>query len=213
MACLVKRFAPVRQAVAHLLLAPGLEGILCSYDDLKSPLNTMHGVGHNNNKYALIDEPVLIKSFTWKGETSITYTLNYSEMHIVSSGAEEEQYLYLSKDCSQVCHLSEKDIVHEASGIGSLVRPANGVFDIVVMTHPLKTPSFKRLLPNLVPQDVKDALLLAFLKEEMSTRMARLTEDAIRVEKKAMESINAKKRASQRDKCVCVCVEGIGSRG
>ena len=141
MAYLVKQYAPVWQATACLLLAPGLEGILCSYDDLISLLNTMHGVRHNINKYALIDEPLLIKFFTWREErTSIRYTLNYSQMHIVSSGAEEKQYLHVSKDCCQVCHLIEKDIVQEVSGIGSLLRPANGVFDSVVMTHPLKTP-------------------------------------------------------------------------
>ena len=98
MACLAKQYAPVRHAIAHLLLAPGLEGVICSYDDLISPLNVLNGdVGHCVDKYALINEPLLRKAFAQKGDSSSNFTLQYSLMNITVVDVNEEQFLNVNK--------------------------------------------------------------------------------------------------------------------
>jgi hypothetical protein len=98
MACLAKQYAPVRHTIAHLLLAPGLEGVIYSYDDLISPLNALNGdVGHCVDKYALINEPLLRKAFVQKGYSSSNFTLQYSLMNITVVDANEEQFLIVNK--------------------------------------------------------------------------------------------------------------------
>ena len=61
--------------------------------------------------------------------------------------------------------LGKKAVVHEVCG--AIVRPVDGAFDTQPTNHPLRMPSFKRLISSLVPQGVKDALRV-FLKEEMN---------------------------------------------
>jgi hypothetical protein len=92
--------------------------------------------------------------------------------------------------------LGKKAVIHEVCE--AIVRPANRAFDTQPINHPMRTPSFKRLLLSLVPQSVKDALW-EFLKEEMNVRMGWLSEVTDRAEKKASESANALKQAHQRN--------------
>ncbi len=187
----------MRHAVAHLLLAPGLDGVVCSYDDLISPLNALNGdVGHCVDKYAPINEPLLRKAFAGKGDSSSNFTLQYSLMNITAVDANEEQFPNVNKIRHEVCRLGKKAVVHDVCG--AIVRPADGAFVTQPTNHPLRTPSFKRLLSSLVPQGVEDALR-AFLKEEMNVRMGRSSEVTDRAEKKASESANASKRAHQRN--------------
>jgi hypothetical protein len=203
MACLAKQYAPMRHAIAHLLLAPGLEGVICSYSNLISLLNALNGdIGHCVDKYALINEPLLRKAFARKGDSSSNFTLQYSLMNITVVDANEEQFLNVNKIQHEVCHLGKKAVIHEVCG--AIVRPANGAFDTQPTNHSLRTPLFKHLLLSLVPQGVKDALR-AFLKEEMNVRMGRSSEVTNRVEKKASESANALEQAHQRNEYNAHC--------
>ena len=55
-------YSMLRKAVAHVLLAKELDGILCSFEHLIVPLNTLYGGGTNDDR-ARVNQNVLLPAY------------------------------------------------------------------------------------------------------------------------------------------------------
>ena len=81
-------YESLRHAVAHLLLADNLHGILCSFDCLVMPLDTLR-ISVSNFNVASINHELLVSAF--KSDEN-EYILPYSH-HGISGDGGNEHYL------------------------------------------------------------------------------------------------------------------------
>ena len=58
--------APLRNAICHILLADELEGKLCSFTRLITPLNVLGG-GVGSVEYAVVDHRIILDAFRQRG--------------------------------------------------------------------------------------------------------------------------------------------------
>ena len=86
---LAPAYAPLRQAVAHLLLAADLHGILCSFERLVVPLGILR-TSISNDNLAPIDHELIVSAF--KSDDN-EYILPYSYLDISDEKNNEKHYL------------------------------------------------------------------------------------------------------------------------
>ena len=84
-------YAPVRKAIAQILLAPGLDGILCTFGHLIVPLNVLRSGVVGNDALANIDHTLLVAAFR---SDENEYILPYMCFGINGKGS-DEHYLFV----------------------------------------------------------------------------------------------------------------------
>mmetsp|Transcript_25846 Transcript_25846/g.55611 ORF Transcript_25846/g.55611 Transcript_25846/m.55611 type:complete len:115 (-) Transcript_25846:409-753(-) len=82
-------YAPVRKAIAQILLAPGLDGILCPLDKVVVPLDVLRS-SVSNDALATIDHTILVAAFR---SDENEYILPYTSFGISSEGGNEHYLL------------------------------------------------------------------------------------------------------------------------
>ena len=66
------KHSALRHAIAHLLTASELENVVCSFEQLISPLNNLSGVAGKDG-FALITEELIVKSFAGRISDTISF--------------------------------------------------------------------------------------------------------------------------------------------
>ena len=162
----IKNSEALRRAVAHILLDPELDGVLCSFDNLISPLNCLGGSGSDD--VAIVDTGLIQRSFK-EYTPEKDYFKTYSELGIDIPDA--GNHILLIRNARRIgkgnkyyqfCHVREGDKSNTPSA------------DTVKWPHPLNHGTVKRRLDKSVPQGIKDALKLFLIqvKQEEKSKAA-----------------------------------------
>ena len=77
--------APLRKAVLHVLLTQELEGIVCRFDQLISPLKLLSGPSGDDN-FAEVDYKLIKHAFTQNGISE--YKARYRDMDVADDSGE-----------------------------------------------------------------------------------------------------------------------------
>ena len=197
MSCPPKSVA-LRKAIAHVLLAPELSGVLCSFDRLIAPLLGLGGGGVSDD-FVKIYCNLLVLAFRG-GECQ--YTLPYLDLGIDEVGSDVSSLLLVRVAQRR----GKSDRVYEfgrfssASDIKTITSA--GSRDSMSF-HPLDQPSVKRSLDKRIPQNVKDDLRF-FLQKEMTEQKTRQLANAKKSRdgeaKKALSEAKAEEKTKKPNK-------------
>ena len=202
MSPLAPAYAPLRHAVAHLLLADDLCGILCSFDRLVVPLDTLRNSISNNN-VASINHDLLVLAF--KSDEN-EYIIPYSHLGISSEGGGEH---YLLVRCAM--RFGKSETAYECGRFtkedGSIAAGAFTMHNMDVPScrahddmpkHPMDQPSMKRILSEIVPKGTKDKLS-ALLVSRKDTAKSNKRSSNKKSNKRADEKAKKERRKQQRE--------------
>ena len=149
----------LQNVVAHVLLAPELLGVLCSFDWLITPLLGLGGGGVSDN-FVKTNHDLLVSAFRY-GEHK--YILPYLDLiHEGGSDAHSSLFVRVAQRKGKSGKVYKFGRFSSASD--SKTIPSAGSRDSMLL-HPLDQSSVKRLLDRMIPQNVKDDLRIFLWKE------------------------------------------------
>ena len=164
MSCPPKSVA-LQKAIAHVLLAPELSGVLCSFNWLITSLLGLGGGGVSDN-FLKINHNLLVSAFRC---SEYQYTLPYIDLGINKVGSDVSSLLLVRVaqrrgKSGRVCEFGRFSSASDINTISS-----DGLRDSVSF-HQLNQPSVKRLLDRRIPQNVKDKLCIFYRRQGLNRR-------------------------------------------
>ena len=177
--------APLRKAVLHVLLTQELEGIVCRFDQLISPLKLLSGPSGDDN-FAEVDYKLIKHAFTQNGISE--YKARYRDMDVADDSGENFLMCRIGK------RLGRSEKIYECGRF--IGDDFSFVPNATTTPHPLDLPSFKKKLQKLVPQNVQDDLT-TYLIEERAEEKNRLQKKKMKAEKAAKQRLQKEGRAAK----------------
>lgn len=156
---------PLRSAVGHLLLAPQLEGKLCTYEQLVAPILAVGG-GSLEDGTVAVDRDMFVGAFKC-GESE--FVASFEQLKVADVEDPGDHFLFVRNAKKQGRQGKFYEIARFSKGgengddditLQSSCIPGNGdhVTEENISSHPLNLPSVKRQFANLVPSRVKETL-------------------------------------------------------
>ena len=172
-------FAVTQRAVAQILLAPDLAGVLCTFEHIITPLN-MLGDAVGNDEFAQVDHKLMMSAFQ-SGDRE--YIIPYKDLGISDEASHVLHYLLvrIGKRVSRsrtVYEFGRFTIDAKSSDtftIHSDIIPT-GCHVNTTLSHPLGKRSFTKNLGDRIHKDTSDELG-KFLKLRSIDQKNRLVRD------------------------------------
>ena len=192
---------PLRSAVGHLLLAPQLEGKLCTYEQLVAPILAVGG-GSLEDGTVVVDRDLFVGAFKC-GESE--FVASFEQLKVADVEDPGDHFLFVRNAKKQGRQGKFYEIARFSKGgengddditLQSSCIPGNGdhVTEENISSHPLNLPSVKRQFANLVPSRVKETLgeyLVQEGKDRRNRAAAKSAASKSKAEKKELQKQKA----------------------